>query len=93
MSMLARDGTAKPVSRDQVLRQTRMFNGDREISIFHVQLTASRIGNLTRLIYTPLYYVMYRDTSFAFYIFNIPTSYRVPIVGVGKYWHTLIGPW
>ena len=30
-------------------------HGDREIFIFHVQLTTSRIGNLTRLIHTPLY--------------------------------------
>ena len=32
-------------------------NGDREMHIFPVQLTTSRIGNLTRLIYT-LSYVM-----------------------------------
>ena len=30
-------------------------NGDREISIFPVQLTTSRIGDLTRLIYDLLY--------------------------------------
>ena len=30
-------------------------NGDRKISIFPVQLTTSRIGNLTRLIHTLLY--------------------------------------
>ena len=30
-------------------------NGDKEILIFPVQLTTSRIGNLTRLIHTPLY--------------------------------------
>ena len=30
-------------------------NGDREISTFPVQLTTSRIDNLTRLIYTLLY--------------------------------------
>ena len=30
-------------------------NGDREIFIFPVQLTTSRIGNLSRLIHTLLY--------------------------------------
>ena len=30
-------------------------NGDREIPIFPVQLTTSRIGNLTRLFHTLLY--------------------------------------
>ena len=48
MNRLTRDGTAKPVSRDQILRP----NGDREILFFPVQLTTNRIGNLTRLIFT-----------------------------------------
>ena len=51
MSRLARDGTAKPVSRDQILGT----HGDRGIFIFPVQLTTCRIGNLTRLIHTLLY--------------------------------------
>ena len=51
MSRLTRDGTAEPVSRDQILRHAR---GQRNI-IFPVQLTTSRIGNLTRLIHTLLY--------------------------------------
>ena len=42
------DGTAEPVLRDQVLRHAR---GQGNI-IFPVQLTTSRIGNLTRLIHT-----------------------------------------
>ena len=45
-----RDGTAEPVSRDQILR-----HGDRGIFIFPVQLTTNRIGNLTLLIHTLLY--------------------------------------
>ena len=54
MSRLTRDGTAdEPVSRDQILRHAR---GQGNI-IFPVQLTTSRIGNLTRLIHT-LPYVM-----------------------------------
>ena len=46
MSRLTRDGTAEPVSRDEVL------NEDREIFIFPVQLATGRIGNLTRFILT-----------------------------------------
>ena len=51
MSRLTRDGTAEPVSRDQILRHAQ---GQGNI-IFPVQLTTSRIGNLTRLIHTLLY--------------------------------------
>ena len=51
MSRLTRDGTAEPVSRDQILRHAR---GQGNI-IFPVQLTTSRIGNLTRSIHTLLY--------------------------------------
>ena len=50
MSRLTRDGTAEPVSRVQILRHAR----GREY-FFPVQLTTSRIGNLTRLIHTLLY--------------------------------------
>ena len=45
MSRLTRDGTAEPVSRDQILRHAR---GQGNI-IFPVLLTTSRIGNLTRV--------------------------------------------
>ena len=51
MSRLTRDGTAKPISRHQILRHAR---GQRNIN-FSVQLTTSSIGNLTRLIHTLLY--------------------------------------
>ena len=51
MSRLTRDGTAEPISRDQILRHAR---GQGNI-ILPVQLTTSRIGNLTRLIHTLLY--------------------------------------
>ena len=51
MSRLTRDGTAEPVSRDKILRYVR---GQGYI-IFPVQLTASRFGNLARLIHTLLY--------------------------------------
>ena len=48
MSRLRWDGTAEPVSRDQFSGA----NGDRGTFVFPVQLTTSRIGNLTRLILT-----------------------------------------
>ena len=51
MSRLTRDGTAESVSRDQIFRHAR---GQGNI-IFPVQLTTSRVGNLTRLIHTLLY--------------------------------------
>ena len=52
MSRLARNGTAEePVWRDQFSDAY----GDRGIFIFLVQLTTSRISNLTRLIHTLLY--------------------------------------
>ena len=50
MSRLTRDGTAEPVSRDQVLRHARRQGN----IIFPVQLTTRRIGNRTRLIHTLL---------------------------------------
>ena len=46
-SRLTRDGTAEPVSETKFSGA----NGDWEILIFPVQLTPSRIGNLTRLIH------------------------------------------
>ena len=54
MSRLVRDGTAEPVSRDQILRRER----GQEIFIFPVQLITSRIDELTRLIHTLLYHVV-----------------------------------
>ena len=50
MIRLTWDGTAEPVSRNQVLRRVR---GQGNI-IFRVQLTTSRFGNLTRLSHTLL---------------------------------------
>ena len=51
MSKLAPDRMAEHVSRDQFHRRA---NGDREMFIFRVQLTTSRIVNLTRLNYALL---------------------------------------
>ena len=49
MSRLTRDETAEPVSRETKFSGA---NGDKEMFIFPVELTTSRIGNLTRLILT-----------------------------------------
>ena len=46
-----RDGTAEPVSRDRILRRER---GQGKVLIFPLQMTTSRIGQLTRLIHTLL---------------------------------------
>ena len=46
MSRLMRDGTAKPVSRDQFSG----VNGDRENAVFTCSADHDRIDNLTRLI-------------------------------------------
>ena len=55
MSRLTRDGTAEPVSRDQIILRHARGQG---IFIFPIiQLTTSRIGNLTRLIHTLLLYM------------------------------------
>ena len=55
MSRLARDGTG----RLNPSRKTKFSgaNGDREMFSFPVQLTTSRIGNLTRLIHTLVFIV------------------------------------
>ena len=47
MSTLTREGTAEPVSRDQIVMRER---GQGKIPIFPVELTTSRIGNLTRFV-------------------------------------------
>ena len=55
MSRLTRDRVLNP------FRETKLSgaNADREIFLFSVQLTMSRIGNLTRLIHTlAILYVM-----------------------------------
>ena len=69
MSRLTRDGTAEPISRDQILRHAR---GHRGIFIFPVELTTSRIGNLTRLIHTLLYLVC--DMTIHTYIHRMGTG-------------------
>ena len=49
MSRLTRDGTAEPVSRDQIFRRER---GQGNIHFPCSALTTCKIGNLIRLIHT-----------------------------------------
>ena len=65
MSRLTRDGTAEPVSRDP---SSQARTGTGKYLFFPVQLTTSRIGNLTRLIHTLLLYVMTIHTYIHTYI-------------------------
>ena len=57
MSRLTPDGTVESVSRETKFSGA---NGNRETFTFHVQLTTSRIDNLTRLIHTLLYVMTIR---------------------------------
>ena len=72
MSRLTRDGTAEPVSRDQFSGK----HGDMTIFIFPVQLTTSKIGNLTRLIHT-LLYVMTIHTYFSYLPAEIGSKHKI----------------
>ena len=71
MNRLIRDGMAEPVSRETEFSGTY---GDRGIFIFCVQLTTSKIGNLTRLIHT-LLYVMTIHTYIYTYIHTYIHTY------------------
>ena len=73
MSRLTRDGTAEPA------RETKFSgtHGDRGICIFPVQLTTSKIGNLTRLIHT-LLYVMTIHTYIHTYFISIISA--IPVI-------------
>ena len=59
MSRLTRDGTAKSVSRNQIIR--------RERNLFPVQLTMDRIGKLARLICTQMFVM----TTHAYNIYTV----------------------
>ena len=71
MSRLTRDGTAEPVRRDQILRHAR---GQGNI-IFPVQLTTSRIGNLTRLVRTLLYVMTIHTYILRLNLFMVDNMY------------------
>ena len=55
----------RETGRPNPSRETKFSgaNADREMSIFPVQLTTSRIGNLTRLIHTLAMCVTVQDTA------------------------------
>ena len=86
MSRLTRDGTAEAVAPDQVLRRER----GREIFIFPVQLTTSKIVDLIRLILT---LAICDDHTYIYCLYcKIRSLHRryfqyahfIPIVGVRK---------
>ena len=80
MSRLTRDGTAEPVSRDQILRHER---GQGNIHFFPVQLTTCRTGNLTRLIHS-LATIYMCDHTYIHYIHTyimVTTRYSRPTQG------------
>ena len=69
MSRLTREKRRLNPSRETKFSGTY---GDKGISIFLVQLlTTSRIGNLTRLIHTPLYLVCDNHTYIHTYMHNV----------------------
>ena len=93
MSRLSRDGTAEPVSRDQIVSA----NGDGEISVFPVQLTTRRIGSLTRLIPTLAMCSTKHTTTFRAFFISLTQSIAVCIVynndtvaGVDTYAHIIL---
>ena len=76
MSRLTRDGTAEPA------RETKLSgaNEDRDIINFSVQLTTSKIGNLTRLSHTLAICVPIHTTSSDTYFgFKHSTSHRFTV--------------
>ena len=80
MSRLTRDETAEPVPRDQTLRRER---GQGNIH-FPVQLTTSRIGNLTQLILT---LVICEDHTYITYLDNdmknmLPPYFKLPLASL-----------
>ena len=72
MSRLTRDGTG----RSNPSRETKLSgaNGDREMLIFPVQLTTSRIGNLTRLIYVMTIHTYIHTVVLRFVRCTVPVS-------------------
>ena len=81
MSRLTRDGTAEPVSRDQILRRER---GQGNI-IF--PRSADHVQDWQLYPVDPYSYYMCEDYDHTY----IHTY--IPLVGVGKERRTLIGPW
>ena len=71
MSRLARDGRLNP-SRETKFSGT---HGDRGILIFPVQLTTSRIGNLTRLTHTLLYVMTIIHTYIELHTYILSVCY------------------
>ena len=67
MSRITQGGTGR--SKMSCGTKISGANGKKEMSIFPIQLTTSRIGNLTQLIYT-LSYVMAIPTYIPYYLYH-----------------------
>ena len=87
MSRLTRDGTAELVSRDQILRHAR---GQGNV-IFPVQVTTSRIGNLTRLIHTLLYVMIIHTWHRMTRMTGPDCAVMCNLINIHTYIHTLTG--
>ena len=88
MSRLTRDGTAEPLSRDQILRHARRQGK----IIFPVQLTTSRIGNLTRLIQTLLYVMTIHTAYIHTYSTTLPYCSQILLHFPGTRYYPLPPP-
>ena len=90
MSRLTRDGTAEPVSRDQILRHAR---GQGNIHFPCLALTTSRIGDLTRLIHTLLHVMtIHTYIKCACWKYRCDPLIFVPLCDHERDWHS-IGLW
>ena len=85
MTGLARDGTAEPVSRDQILKHEQ----GQGKNILCVQVTTNRIGNT---IYTRSIHTLQKVLAIHTFC-TLSHMSAVPIVGVGKERRTKNGPW
>ena len=74
MSVLTRDRSAEPVSRDQMLRREQ---GQETLINNHVELTTSRIENLTWLIHTLLYVMHIQYVRLVWHFSSMILSYRL----------------
>ena len=94
MGRLTQDGTGEPISRDQILRLERRQDSYNTVLFSPVQLTTSRIANLTRLIYTLAVCDDYTCTIHTY--IHIAGTFNMPLhsnSGYGKERRIITGSW
>ena len=74
MSRLTRDGTAEPISRDQILRRER---GQENIFF---PCSADHEQDIQPVTVDPYSAICDDQTCIASHTFNMPTSYFIPII-------------